>query len=89
MKGIEVDILEDGSLDLADKDLCRIDIVVGVVHGHFRLSRQKQTERILRAMDHPYFTILPTPAVDSSMNERPTMWTWFRSSAMPESGAVF
>lgn len=61
LKGIEVDILEDGSLDLPDEDLSRLDLVVGAVHGHFRLSRQQQTERILRAMDHPYFTILAHP----------------------------
>ena len=62
LKGIEVDILEDGSLDLPDEDLCRLDLVVGAVHSHFRISRQKQTERILRAMDHPYFTMLAHPS---------------------------
>ena len=62
LKGIEVDILEDGSLDLPDKDLGRLDLVVGAVHNHFRLSREKQTERILRAMDHPHFTILAHPS---------------------------
>ncbi len=62
LKGIEVDILEDDTLDLPDEDLCRLDLVIGAVHSHFRLSRQKQTERILRAMDHPYFTILAHPS---------------------------
>jgi DNA polymerase (family X) len=62
LKGIEVDILEDGSLDLPDEDLSRLDLVVGAVHSHFGLSRQKQTERILHAMDHPYFTILAHPS---------------------------
>ena len=62
LKGIEVDILEDGSLDLPDEDLGRLDLVVGAVHSHFRLSREKQTERILRAMDHPFFTILAHPS---------------------------
>ncbi|WP_455246131.1 DNA polymerase/3'-5' exonuclease PolX [Petrachloros mirabilis] len=62
LKGIEVDILEDGSLDLPDEDLSRLDLVVGAVHSHFRLSRQKQTERIMRAMDRPYFTILAHPS---------------------------
>jgi len=62
LKGIEVDILEDGSLDLPDEDLSRLDLVVGAVHSHFRLSRQKQTERILRAMDRPCFTILAHPS---------------------------
>lgn len=62
LKGIEVDILEDGSLDLPDEDLGQLDLVVGAVHSHFRLSREKQTERILRAMDHPCFTILAHPS---------------------------
>ncbi len=62
LKGIEVDILEDGSLDLPDDVLGRLDIVVGAVHSRFGLSRIKQTERILRAMDRPYFNILAHPS---------------------------
>lgn len=62
LKGIEVDILEDGRLDLSDEALSRLDLVVGAVHSQFKLSRQKQTERILRAMDHPHFTILAHPS---------------------------
>ncbi|HLY97282.1 MAG TPA: helix-hairpin-helix domain-containing protein, partial [Sideroxyarcus sp.] len=48
LKGIEVDILEDGDLDLPDGVLERLDLVVGAVHSRFELSRAKQTERILR-----------------------------------------
>lgn len=62
LKGIEVDILEDGSLDLPDGVLGRLDLVVGAVHSQFHLSRAKQTERILRAMDHPHFTLLAHPS---------------------------
>lgn len=62
LKGIEVDILEDGSLDLPDDVLARLDLVVGAVHSRFELSRAKQTERILRAMDHPHFTLLAHPS---------------------------
>ncbi|HEU0219232.1 MAG TPA: DNA polymerase/3'-5' exonuclease PolX [Gallionella sp.] len=62
LKGIEVDILEDGSLDLPDGVLARLDLVVGAVHSRFDLSRARQTERILRAMDHPHFTILAHPS---------------------------
>ncbi len=62
LKGIEVDILEDGSLDLPDAVLARLDLVVGAVHSRFDLSRAKQTERILRAMDHPHFTLLAHPS---------------------------
>jgi len=61
LKGIEVDILEDGSLDLPDDVLGRLDIVVGAVHSKFELSRARQTERILRAMEHPHFTLLAHP----------------------------
>ena len=62
LKGIEVDILEDGSLDLPNEALSRLDLVVGAVHSHFRLSSEKQTERIMRAMDRPHFTILAHPS---------------------------
>jgi DNA polymerase (family 10) len=61
LKGIEVDILEDGSLDLPDAVLAKLDLVVGAVHSQFHLSRAKQTERILRAMDNDNFTILAHP----------------------------
>ena len=69
LKGIEVEILEDGDLDLADNVLAKLDLVVGTVHSHFGLSLQKQTERILRAMDHPYFTFLAHPS-GRLINER-------------------
>jgi DNA polymerase (family 10) len=61
LKGIEVDILEDGSLDLPDDVLSELDLVVGAVHSQFRLSRARQTERILRALDNPFVTILAHP----------------------------
>ncbi len=62
LKGIEVDILEDGSLDLPDTILARLDIVIGAVHSRFDLTRAKQTRRILRAMDNPHFTLLAHPS---------------------------
>jgi DNA polymerase (family 10) len=61
LKGIEVDILEDGSLDLPDSSLKQLDLVIGAVHSRFELTRARQTERILRAMDNPYFTLLAHP----------------------------
>ncbi|HHJ38510.1 MAG: DNA polymerase III [Methylothermaceae bacteria B42] len=62
LKAIEVDILEDGSLDLADSVLKDLDLTVCSVHHKFNLSKQKQTERILKAMDNPYFNILAHPS---------------------------
>ena len=61
LKGIEVDILEDGRLDLPDSILQRLDLVVAAVHQRFDLPRERQTERLLRAMDHRHFTILAHP----------------------------
>ena len=69
LKGIEVDILEDGSLDLSDKVLKELDIVVGAIHYKFNLSREEQTERILRAMDNPYLNIIAHPT-GRLINER-------------------
>jgi DNA polymerase (family 10) len=62
LSGIEVDILEDGSLDLPDSILSRLDVVVGAVHGKFGLSRARQTARVLAAMDNPYLSILAHPS---------------------------
>jgi DNA polymerase (family 10) len=69
LKSIEVDILEDGSLDLPDNVLSELDFTVCAVHDHFKLTRRKQTERILRAMDNPYFNILAHPT-GRLINER-------------------
>ena len=61
LKGIEVDILDNGDLDLSDNVLAKLDLVIAAVHSNFHLSRDKQTERIMRAMDGSYFTILAHP----------------------------
>jgi DNA polymerase (family 10) len=62
LKGTEVDVLEDGSLDLPDSVLAKLDVVVAAVHAKFNLSRAKQTERILRALDNPHVSILAHPS---------------------------
>ncbi len=69
LKGIEVDILEDGSLDLDDDVLGELDLVVGSIHSKFDLSKKKQPERVIRAMDHPSFHILGHPT-GRLINER-------------------
>ena len=61
LKSIELDILEDGTLDLPNDILKELDFVYCSVHYKFNLSREKQTERIIRAMDNPYFNILAHP----------------------------
>jgi len=61
LKGIEVDILEDGSLDLPDAILKELDLRVCSVHYSLNLSSEKQTERIIRAMDNRYCDIIGHP----------------------------
>ncbi len=61
LKSVEVDILEDGRLDLPDSILERLDLRVCAVHSKFDLPRDKQTERIIRAMDNPLFNVLAHP----------------------------
>ena len=57
-KGIESDILADGSLDYPEDVLARFDFVVASVHSRFRLDTEAQTARIVRAVSNPYTTIL-------------------------------
>lgn len=59
--GCECDILPDGSLDLDDATLARLDYVIIAVHSAFSQPREEMTRRILRAMDHPAVTMLAHP----------------------------
>jgi putative hydrolase len=58
LTGIEVDILEDGSLDHSDDMLARLDVVVASVHSKLRMDRQGMTERMIRAVASPHVDIL-------------------------------
>jgi DNA polymerase (family 10) len=61
LKGAEVDILRDGSLDYPDAVLKELDVVVAAVHSDFGLQRDQQTDRILKAIDNKYVNILAHP----------------------------
>ena len=58
LPGIEVDILADGSLDLADETLAQMDVVVASVHSRFDMPLAEMTARVLRAMENPHMRIL-------------------------------
>lgn len=60
-KGIEADILADGSLDYPDEVLARFDFIIASVHSRFNMSKEEMTERIQKAMDNPYVTMLGHP----------------------------
>ena len=61
LKSIEVDILKDGSLDLPDDILKELDLVIASVHYNMKLSRKEQTNRVMKAMENPYFNIFAHP----------------------------
>lgn len=89
LKGIEVDILKDGSLDLPDAILERLDIVIAAVHSHFDLPRDVQTERVLRAMRNPHVSILAHPTGRLIGERNPCKMDMDRiTSAAAESGCI-
>ena len=70
LKGIEVDILEDGSLDLPDAVLADLDLCLCALHTALDLDEDTQTERVLRALDNPHVHVLAHPT-GRRINERP------------------
>ena len=58
LTGMEVDILEDGTLDLSEEMLGRLDVVVASVHSKLRMERQQMTERMVMAVANPHVDIL-------------------------------
>ena len=60
-KGIESDILNDGSLDYPDEILEKFDFVVASVHSNIRMTEEKAMERLIKAIENPYTTILGHP----------------------------
>jgi DNA polymerase (family 10) len=61
LKGIEADILQDGSIDYAEGVLQRLDFVIASVHSRFNMGEKEMTARMLTAMDNPYLTIIGHP----------------------------
>lgn len=60
-KGIESDILGDGSLDYAPETLASFDFIVASVHSNLKMDEQRATSRLLRAIENPYTTMLGHP----------------------------
>lgn len=58
LTGAEVNIMLDGSLDIADEALAKLDVVGAAVHSHFRLPRAEQTKRVIRALENPNVDII-------------------------------
>ncbi len=62
LKGIEVDILGDGRLDLSDQILKRLDWVIAAIHSGFKQDREKMTRRIIKALENPFVHALAHPS---------------------------
>lgn len=58
LTGMEVDILEDGSLDMDDETLARLDLVVASVHSKLRMDRKAMTQRMVMAVASPHVDVL-------------------------------
>ena len=61
LQGCEANILKDGSLDIKDEALKKLDYAIAGIHSSFKLPRQKMTERIIKAMKNPYINIISHP----------------------------
>ncbi len=61
LQGAEVNIKKDGSLDIKDGVLKKLDIVGAAIHSHFNLSKEEETRRLIRAMENPHVDIIFHP----------------------------
>ncbi|MFZ0390401.1 MAG: DNA polymerase/3'-5' exonuclease PolX [Calditrichia bacterium] len=61
LKSIECDILEKGKLDFPDEILSRFDLVIASIHSRFKMTESEATDRLIKAMENPYVTILGHP----------------------------
>ncbi|MER3557435.1 MAG: DNA polymerase/3'-5' exonuclease PolX [Thermus sp.] len=74
--GAEVDIHPDGSLDYPDWVLKELDLVLVSIHSQFRLDKEAQTRRILRALQNPYVHILAHPTARLLGRRAPVAADW-------------
>ncbi|MFZ3168723.1 MAG: DNA polymerase/3'-5' exonuclease PolX [Candidatus Methanoperedens sp.] len=61
LSGCEANIMQDGSIDIDDKVLARLDYVIAGVHSHFKMPVEKMTGRIIKAMENPHVDIISHP----------------------------
>ena len=61
LQGAEANILKDGSIDINDEALKKLDYAIAGIHSHFKLSKNQMTERIIKAMRNPHIKIISHP----------------------------
>lgn len=61
LQGAETNILNDGSIDINDEALKKLDYAIAGIHSNFKMEKEKMTERIIKAMKNPYIKIISHP----------------------------
>lgn len=61
LKGVEIDILPDGTLDYSNEVLKEVDVVIAAIHSNFKMDKEKMTKRIVKAMQNKYVNLLSHP----------------------------
>ncbi len=76
LAGAEVDIMKDGTLYLAEKTLKKLEWVTVSIHGHFGLSKEEQTARLITAVSHPLVHCLSHPTARELLRRDPVDADW-------------
>jgi DNA polymerase (family 10) len=71
LKGVELNILKDGSLDISDDALSKLDVVGAAVHSHFDMSKEEMTKRVIKAIENPNLDILFHPTAREIQKREP------------------
>ena len=71
LKGVELNILKDGSVDISDDVLREMDLVGAAVHSNLNLSKEEMTKRVLRAMENPNVDMLYHPTAREIQKREP------------------
>ena len=71
LRGVELNILKDGSLDITDEVLEKLDFVGAAVHSHFNLSKEEMTKRVLKAIENPNVDFLCHPTTRQIQRREP------------------
>ncbi len=71
LKGCEVNILKDGSLDIRDDALAQLDVVGAGIHSYFNLAKEEQTARVIKAMENENVDLIVHPTGRQIMTREP------------------
>ena len=89
LKGVELNILKDGSLDIPDRVLKGLDVACAAVHSHFNMPKQDMTKRVLKTIENPNVDILLHPTTRQIQKREPIQLDMERIiSAAKDNGTI-